>query len=75
MLLSLKQVAERLRVKEKTVRGFVRCGRLRVRQLGLNPQYRVEDGELVRFMTEESWTPEDITPFIRHNIPGMYKPA
>jgi excisionase family DNA binding protein len=71
---SLRQVGDMLSVKERTVRGWIRLGKLKAaRSCGW--AFVVDAEELERFKREETWTPEDIVPYIRKNIPGMYKGA
>ncbi len=52
-LLTVKQVAERLKLHPETVRTWLRDGRLRGRRLSDRMGWRVPAGELRRFINEE----------------------
>jgi excisionase family DNA binding protein len=51
-LLTVKEVASRLRVDEETVRRWLRTGRMRgIRPGGARADYRIPDSELRRMLT------------------------
>lgn len=73
--LTLKEVGAHLGVKEATVRRWVRSRKLRAIHPDRGWVYRVRESELERFKAEEVWQVETITPYLRHQIPGLFKKA
>ena len=72
---TLKQIGEKLGVRERTVRSWVRTKKLRAIHPDKGWVWRVKDDELQRFLSNESWTAESIVPYLQHQLPGLYKKA
>lgn len=72
-LLTLKEVGAVLGVKESTVRKWVRMKKMRAIIPDRGWVYRVKESEIVRFKENEAWEPENIVPYIQHQMPGMFK--
>ena len=57
-MLTVKEVAQRARVSEKTVRRWLQTGKLRGRMLGgTKIGYRIAESDLERFLTGDQAAP------------------
>jgi excisionase family DNA binding protein len=58
-IFTVEEVAERLKVKAKTVRGWLGSGKLRGTKLGTSRKtgWRIRESEVERFVDEGPWQP------------------
>jgi excisionase family DNA binding protein len=70
-LLTVREVAERLRSSSETVRRWLRQGKLRgFRPGGTKLGYRVPESELQRFITQGEYRPEATPPSAKNESGG-----